>query len=218
MQLEESRIVRRVREREAPAPLARQHHVHVLARLPGERLDRGQPQPESHDVRRQPGHALDPRRQLADLDIRDVADLAGFDDQVLLRAGLADECVAGRGLAGIDAGGTAVRVFDGAAQDADPAGAAGSALAAVREVEVLAERGGEHGLVGMRLELAAGRQDADLHPPIIAAPKERPRTFRCGARSSAPKWLTARPQVIVVSVYSPPSRAALRASTSAKRK
>jgi hypothetical protein len=38
---------------------------------------------------------------------------------------------------------------------------------------VLAERGGEHGLVGAGLELAAGRDDADLHAPIIAAPKEK---------------------------------------------
>ena len=43
VQLQESGIVRRVREREAAAALARQHHVDVLARLPPERLDGREP-------------------------------------------------------------------------------------------------------------------------------------------------------------------------------
>ena len=173
--------MRRIREREAAPPLAGQHDVHVLAGLPGEWLDRRQAQPQAHDVRREPLHARDARRQLADLDVGDVADLARLDDQVLERARLADERVARRLLRRVDARRSPVRIGNAAGQQAYAAGAAGAALAAVREVEVLAERGGEDRLVGPRVELAVGGQDPDLHPPIIAAEKKRPRIFRCGA-------------------------------------
>ena len=45
---------------------------------------------------------------------------------------------------------------------------------------MLAERGGEHRFVGLGLELALRREEPDLHPPIIAANRKRPRIFRCG--------------------------------------
>jgi hypothetical protein len=110
-----------------------------------------------------------------------VADLARLDDEVLERAGLADERVARSLLRGVDPGRAAVRIGDAPGDQAHTAGAAGAALAAVRQVEVLAQRSRQHRLVATRLEMPPRWQDLDFHPPIIGHAKKGPRIFRCGA-------------------------------------
>jgi hypothetical protein len=66
-----------------------------------------------------------------------------------------------------------MRIVELPAQHAHAAGSAGASLAAVRQIEMLAERRGEHRLFASRLEFPVRWKQPDFHSTIMA--KERPR-------------------------------------------
>ena len=155
VQLEQPAIMRRIRQREAAPAARREHDVDVLAGQPLERLDRGQAQPQAHDVRCEQAHALYPRRQALDLHVRDVLDLASLDRYRAERPRLAQQHLAGEFLGLGQCQRAAKRIVNLPAHQPGPAGATAPALAAVRQVEPRAQRAVEDALVGLDLELRA---------------------------------------------------------------
>ena len=128
------------------------------------------------------------------------------------RARLADQRVARRLLRRVDADRPAMRVGEVPAQHAHAAGAAGAALAAVRQVEVLAERRGEHGLVGARLEFPVRWQQPDFHGDHYGRKKKGPASFDAGPQVSRVlswRWAARRDRGHIRPTCSPCVRACL---------
>ena len=100
--------------------------------------------------------------QNLDLLVLDRADLAAFDDDVAQRAGNAEQRQALRLLFGRQGGFGMRAVVDSALDQFAFAAAAGAVAAAVREPETFAQRGDEHGFVGLHLKAVAAGSDGDL--------------------------------------------------------
>ena len=160
--LEEAAVRRRARDREAAAATFRQHHVEILPRPEMQFLDRRQAQEHRHDVVGDAVHPLDAARQALHLDVGRRPDLARLDPQVRQRSRLAQQRVALARLALGQAGRHFARVLERALENARAARRAVAALATVRQVQPGAQRGCEHGLVTLRNEALAGRDQRDL--------------------------------------------------------
>src|SRR5574337_355607 len=153
--------VHRVGHRVAAPRAVAQDDLDVLAGAVLQVLVRRQLQPQECDTRREALDAHHPRRELQHRVFAGAGHAARFDDAVGLRHGAAGQDQA-RLFLGDRQRLVLVRAVDHAPRH-EPAlaRAAGAVAAAVRHADALADRGGEHGLVGLDLETAAGRLDGD---------------------------------------------------------
>ena len=148
VQFEQCRVVRRRGDREAAAPRAGQHDVEVLSRLKGERLRRRQPQVNGLHVVRQALRALDAAGKPLDEHLLGRLRREDLDGNVAARVRPAqqDKPFGRLGLGDAERPAAGIEHFP--VEQSRPAGSAGSALAAVRQIEPRVERRIEQRLAG----------------------------------------------------------------------
>ena len=115
-------------------------------------LDSGEPQKDRHHVLGDQLHAIDATGQALHFNVRRGPHLADLDPEIGERHRLAEQRVTLADLVSRDAGRCVADVPDRAVDDPRPARGAVTALAAVRQVEARAQRGGEHRLAGLGSE------------------------------------------------------------------
>lgn len=153
--------MRRACDGEAAAASPIQQHVEILSRLKAQALDRGEPQPDLHDVGCERRQARDPAGQCLYVDVGDVRDEPRLDHQVRERARLAKQNVAGLLLGCCDPERPAARIADLTGSQPRTTRAAMARLATVGEVESCGEGGFEHRLAGADADGPAMRFDPD---------------------------------------------------------